>query len=190
VRTLPDLYALTQAQLESLDRMGSKSAANLVARIEASRRTTLPRFLYALGIRHVGESTAKDLALHFGNLDRLMAASVEQLLEVADVGPDRRCERARLLPGTAQRRRDRRPACRRRAWDEGDGRPAAVTLPLAGKTFVLTGALPSLSRDEAKDLLEARGAKVAARCRGRPTTSSPAPKPARSWPRPRRWASR
>ncbi len=161
VRTLPDLYRLTPAQLEGLDRMGGKSAANLVARIEASRQTTLPRFLYALGIRHVGESTAKDLALHFGNLDRLKAASVEQLLEVADVGPIV----ARSVHAFFQEAHNlavidglRQAGVR---FDENAGRAEAVRLPLAGKTFVLTGALPTLSRDEAKDLLEARGAKVA-----------------------------
>ncbi|HEX2540550.1 MAG TPA: NAD-dependent DNA ligase LigA [Caldimonas sp.] len=161
VGTLPDLYRLTQAQLEGLDRMGGKSAANLVARIDASKHTTLARFLYALGIRHVGESTAKDLALHFGNLDRLMSASLEQLLEVADVGPTvaasvhaffQEAHNVAVIDGL------------RRAglhWDEHEGRAGAVPLPLAGKTFVLTGALPTLSRDEAKDLLEARGARVA-----------------------------
>ena len=161
VKTLPDLYGLTQAQLETLDRMGGKSAANLVARIEASRQTTLPRFLYALGIRHVGESTARDLAVHFGGLDRLMAASAEQLLEVADVGPIvaesvhaffQEAHNVGVIEGL------RRAGV---AWDEHAGRAASVPLPLAGKTFVLTGALPTLSRDEAKDLLEAQGAKVA-----------------------------
>ena len=87
IRTLPELYTLGVAKLAALERMADKSAANLVAALEKSKRTTLARFLYALGIRHVGETTAKDLARHFGSLDRLMDASVEQLLEVDDVGP-------------------------------------------------------------------------------------------------------
>src|SRR5690606_26079606 len=87
VKTLPDLYRLGLANLVALERMGEKSAQNLLAGLEKSKHTTLPRFLYALGIRHVGEATAKDLARHFGKLDAIMQASVEQLLEVPDVGP-------------------------------------------------------------------------------------------------------
>src|SRR6185295_14025844 len=87
IRTLPDLFKLGVASLAELDRMGDKSATNLVANLAASRTTTLARFLYGLGIRHVGETTAKDLAKHFGALDRLMDAPLEGLLEVADVGP-------------------------------------------------------------------------------------------------------
>jgi DNA ligase (NAD+) len=87
IRTLPELYTLGLAKLAALDRMAEKSAANLLAALEKSKQTTLARFLYALGIRHVGEATAKDLARHFGSIDRVMDASVEQLLEVNDVGP-------------------------------------------------------------------------------------------------------
>src|SRR5205085_6573160 len=87
VRTLPELYKLGVAKLIALERLGDKSAQNLVANLERSKQTTLQRFLYALGIRHVGESTARDLAKHFGQLDRILHASVEQLLEVPDVGP-------------------------------------------------------------------------------------------------------
>ncbi len=87
LRTLPDLYTLGFAKLAALDRMGEKSAQNLVEAIEKSKATTLGRFLFSLGIRHVGESTAKDLAKHFGNIDRLMDARLEELLEVNDVGP-------------------------------------------------------------------------------------------------------
>src|SRR5206468_6587081 len=87
IRTLPDLYRLGLRALIELERMGEKSAQNLLAGLEKSKSTTLPRFLYGLGIRHVGEATAKDLAKHFGQLDAIMDAPVEQLLEVADVGP-------------------------------------------------------------------------------------------------------
>jgi DNA ligase (NAD+) len=162
IATLADLYKLEASQLAALERMAEKSAANLVAALQASRRTTLARFLYALGIRQVGEATAKDLARHFGALDRIMAATVEQLLEVNDIGPvvaesihtffaqphNREVVQALRAAGVA--------------WDEHEGSAAATAaaLPLAGKTLVLTGALPSLSRDEAKDLIEAAGGKV------------------------------
>ena len=87
IRTLPELYTLGVAKLAALERMADKSAANVVAALERSKHTTLPRFLYALGIRHVGEATAKALAAHFGSIDRIMDATLEQLHEVADVGP-------------------------------------------------------------------------------------------------------
>ncbi len=87
VRTLPELYKLGVAKLSVLERMADRSAANLVGALEQSKHTTLPRFLYALGVRHVGEATARDLAAHFGSLDRVMDASEAQLLEVSDVGP-------------------------------------------------------------------------------------------------------
>ncbi|RZJ04578.1 MAG: NAD-dependent DNA ligase LigA, partial [Haliea sp.] len=87
IRTLPDLYRLGLAALLELDRMAEKSAQNVLAALEKSKQATLPRFLFGLGIRHVGEATAKELARHFGKLDSIMQASVEQLLEVADVGP-------------------------------------------------------------------------------------------------------
>ena len=160
VGALPDLYALTQEQLEGLDRMGEKSAASLVSTIERSKQTALARFLYGLGIRHVGETTAKDLARHFGGMERLIAASVEELLEVADVGPivaesvhaffqephNVGAIRALISSGFT--------------WPETDGTERAVPLPLAGKTFVLTGTLPTLSRDDAKDMIESLGGKV------------------------------
>jgi DNA ligase (NAD+) len=161
VRTLPDLYKLGVAKLAALERMGDKSAANLVAAIEASKRTTLARFLYALGIRHVGEATAKDLARHFGSLDRIMDASVDELLEVRDVGP----VVARSIRTFFDQPHNREVVEQLRAagvqWDEHAGAPPAEALPLAGKTFVLTGTLPTLTRDEARAMLEAAGAKVA-----------------------------
>jgi len=160
VKALPDLYALTAEQLEGLERMGDRSAAKLVAGIDASRKTTLARFLYALGARHVGESTAKDLARHFGNLDRLMAASVEELLEVPDVGPIvaesvhaffHEPHNLEIVAGL------RRAGV---AWEEHAGRASTPALPLSGKTFVLTGTLPTLAREDAKEMIESRGGKV------------------------------
>ncbi|MGL6109802.1 MAG: NAD-dependent DNA ligase LigA [Rubrivivax sp.] len=161
IRTLPELYKLGVAKLSALERMADKSAANLVAALDKSKRTTLPRFLYALGIRHVGEATAKDLAKHFGAIDRVMDASVEQLLEVNDVGP----VVARSIHTFFAQPHHREVVEQLRAagirWDEHDGAARPEALPLAGLSVVLTGTLPTLSRDEAKALLEAAGAKVA-----------------------------
>jgi len=161
VRTLPDLYRLDVAQLAALDRMGEKSAANLVAALGKSKDTTLPRFLYALGIRHVGETTAKDLARHFGTLERVMDASVEQLLEVNDVGP----VVAQSIRTFFEQEHNREVVQQLREagvhWSESDGQADAAPKPLAGKTLVLTGTLPNLTRDQARELIEAAGGKVA-----------------------------
>lgn len=160
IRTLPDLYQLDAEQLAGLDRMAEKSAQNLVDALAQARQTTLGRFLFGLGIRHVGEATAKELARHFGSLDAIMAASEEVLLQVADVGP----VVAHSLTTFFAEPHNREVVQQLRAagvrWPEGE--PAASTaLPLAGQTFVLTGTLPTLSRDQAKAMLEAAGAKVA-----------------------------
>ena len=160
IRTLPDLYKLGFAALAGLERMADKSARNLLQAVENSKQTTLPRFIFGLGIRHVGEATAKALALHFAQLDAVMSASEAQLLEVADVGPIV----ARSIRTFFDQPHNREVVEQLRAcglrWAEGV--PAAVAPKLlSGKTFVITGTLPSLSRDQAKDLLEAAGAKVA-----------------------------
>jgi DNA ligase (NAD+) len=160
IGTVADLYRLGLGHLVSLDRMADKSAQNVLAALEKSKHTTLPRFLYGLGIRHVGETTAKDLARYFGVLDPIMNASVEQLLEVPDVGP----VVAESIHAFFQQPHNREVVEQLRAcgvtWEEGQ--PAArAPKPLAGKTIVLTGTLPTLTRDEAKDMLEAAGAKVA-----------------------------
>jgi DNA ligase (NAD+) len=160
VRTLPDLYRLGLTALASLERMADKSAQNIVEALEKSKQTTLPRFLFGLGIRHVGEATAKELARHFGSLDAIMDASEEQLLSVADVGPTV----AHSLRTFFDQPHNREVVAQLRAcgvrWPEGA--PAVqAPQPLAGKTLVLTGTLPTLSRDEAKDLIEAAGGKVA-----------------------------
>jgi DNA ligase (NAD+) len=161
IRTLPELYTLGLAKLAALDRMAGKSAAKLVAALEASKHTTLTRFLYALGIRHVGESTARDLAQHFGAIDRVMDASLEQLLDVPDVGP----VVAQSIRTFFEQAHNREVVEQLRAvglqWEEHDGAAVLPPLPLAGITVVLTGTLPNLSRDEAKELIEAQGGKVA-----------------------------
>jgi len=157
---LPELYNLGLAKLAALDRMGDKSADNLVAGLAKSRATTLPRFLYALGIRHVGEATAKELARHFGSLDRVMDASSEDLLAVPDVGP----VVAQSIRAFFDQPHNREVVEQLRAagihWTEGE---AAIAAPqtLAGMTLVLTGTLPTLGRDQAKALIEAAGGKVA-----------------------------
>jgi DNA ligase (NAD+) len=160
IRTLPDLYKLGLTALAGLDRMAEKSANNLLEALEKSKQTTLPRFLFGLGIRHVGEATAKELARHFGKLDAIMDATEEQLLEVSDVGPIV----AQSIHTFFEQAHNREVVEQLRAcgvtWEEGE--PAArAPQPLSGKTFVITGTLPTLSRDEAKDKVEAAGGKVA-----------------------------
>ena len=160
IRTLPDLYRLGLSALAALDRMADKSAQNIVEALEKSKQTTLPRFVFGLGIRHVGEATAKELARHFGNLDAIMDATEEQLLQVNDVGPIV-AKSLRLFFDQPHNREvvEQLRACGV-TWPEGP--PAPVTpQPLSGKTFVITGTLPTLSRDEAKALIEAAGGKVA-----------------------------
>ncbi len=160
VRTLPDLYKLGLTALSELDRMADKSAQNILVALQNSKQTTLPRFLYGLGIRHVGEATAKALAKHFGKLDAIMDAPLEQLTQVADVGP----VVALSLRTFFDQAHNREVVEQLRAcgvtWTDGEPSPAAL-LALSGKTFVITGTLPTLGRDDLKDMLEAAGAKVA-----------------------------
>lgn len=160
VNTLPDLYRLGLTSLAQLDRMADKSAQNVLSSLEQSKHTTLPRFLFGLGIRHVGEATAKDLARHFGGLDAIMDASIEQLLQVRDVGP----VVAQSLRTFFDQAHNREVVEQLRAcgvtWPEHEP-SAQAQLPLAGRTYVLTGTLPTLTREEAQAMLEAAGAKVA-----------------------------
>ncbi|MEY4536755.1 MAG: ligase LigA [Pseudomonadota bacterium] len=160
VRTLPDLYKLGLTALSELDRMAEKSAQNILIALQNSKQTTLPRFLYGLGIRHVGEATAKALVKHFGKLDAIMDAPLEQLTQVADVGPIV----ALSLRTFFDQAHNREVVEQLRAcgviWIEGEPSPAAL-LALSGKTFVITGTLPTLGREELKEKLEAAGAKVA-----------------------------
>ncbi len=160
VRTPADLYRMGVLALVNLDRMAEKSATNLLAAIEKSKQTTLARFIYALGIRNVGETTAKDLARHFGSLDRLIAATDDALLQVNDVGPVVvQCLRQFLSESHNLEVIEQLRAAGV-TWVEGEPQ-AAIAGVLAGKTFVLTGTLPSLSREEAKAMIEAQGGKVA-----------------------------
>jgi DNA ligase (NAD+) len=160
VKTLPDLYRMGFTALVTLERMAEKSANNVLASIEKSKQTTLPRFLFGLGIRHVGEATAKELARHFGKMDAIMDATVDQLLQVADVGPIVALSLRTFFDQPHNREVVEQLRACGVTWTEGEP-TAGASLPLAGQTFVLTGTLPTLSRDQAKDMLEALGAKVA-----------------------------
>ena len=158
VTTPADFYKLGLITLSELERMAEKSAQNVLDALTVSKSTTLPRFIYALGIRHVGESTAKTLARHFGTLDALMVANEEEILAVEDVGP----VVAQSILGFLHDPLNRELIEQLRAagvhWDE-----SAVerqSQHLNGKTFVLTGTLPNLKRDEAQALIEAAGGKV------------------------------
>ena len=160
VQTLSDLYRLQLEDLAGMDRMAEKSAQNLLDALAQSRQTTLSRFLFGLGIRHVGEATAKELARHFGQLDAIMAATEDALLQVADVGP---IVAHSIHTFFAQPHNREVVQGLRQAgvhWPEGDAL-APTEMPLAGLTVVLTGTLTNMGRDEAKDRLEALGAKVA-----------------------------
>jgi DNA ligase (NAD+) len=161
IRTLPDLFKLGVTSLAGLDRMADKSAANLVHALARSKNTTLARFLYALGIRHVGETTAKDLASHFGSIDRLMHASTEQLLGVDDVGPVVAQSIQTFFAQPHNREVVEQLRAAGIAWPEHDGSADRSPKPLAGLSFVLTGTLPTLAREDAKAMIEAAGGKVA-----------------------------
>ena len=160
VRTPADLYKLGIASLAGLERMAEKSAANLVAAIENSKRTTLARFIYALGIRNVGESTAQDLARYFGNLDRIMRADLEALQQVPDVGP----VVAQSIVGFFAEPHNREVIEQLLATGVSFAETAAKAVDTAnpgyGKTFVLTGTLPTLKRDEAAQKIRDHGGKV------------------------------
>lgn len=159
VRTPADLYRLGLLALINLERMGEKSALNLLAGIEQSKHTTLARFIFALGIRNVGETTAKDLAKHYGNLAQLLLADEASLLVVRDVGPIV----AQSLLAFLHEPHNLEVIAQLRAcgvsWTEVEMQ-AATVLPLTGKTFVITGTLPTLSREAIKEKLENLGAKV------------------------------
>jgi DNA ligase (NAD+) len=160
VRTLPDLYKLGLASLSELDRMADKSAQNIITALQNSKQTTLPRFLYGLGIRHVGEATAKALVKHFGKLDSIMDASLEQLTQVADVGPIVALSLRTFFDQAHNREVVEQLRACGITWAESEPSPQSL-LALSGKTFVITGTLPNLGREELKEMLEAAGAKVA-----------------------------
>ena len=158
VTTPADFYKLGLVMLSELDRMAQKSAQNLIDALEKSKSTTLARFIYALGIRHVGESTAKSLAKHFGNLDALLDATEEQILAVDDIGPVVAQSILSFLHDTINRELVEQLRASGIHWEEGE--PEQRSQHLAGKTFVLTGSLPTLKRDEAAAMIEAAGGKV------------------------------
>ena len=159
ITTAADLYKIGFRALAELDRMADKSAQNVLAALEKSKSTTLARFIYALGIRHVGEATAKELARHFGNLDALLQASEEQLLDVADIGPVVAGSIRSFLDDPMNLELIEQLRAAGVHWPEHEVEHAAK--PFAGKTFVLTGTLPNLTRDEAAEKIEAAGGKVA-----------------------------
>jgi DNA ligase (NAD+) len=161
VHTPADLFQLDAAVLASLNRMGEKSAANLIASLEKARKTSLARFIFALGIRHVGESTARDLARHFGTLDRLIVGDEAALLQVNDVGPIVATSILRFLGQPHNREVIDQLRAAGVEWPEAEGAALVAVGPLAGKTLVLTGTLPTLSRDKVNAMIVAAGGKVA-----------------------------
>ena len=163
IKSLADIYAVSREQLSGLERMGDKSAANLLEGIEKSKHTTLQRFIYALGIRTVGESTARDLARHFGGLEALLDADLQALQRVPDVGPVVAQAVVDFLAEPHNRAVINALRGHGIVWQETAPRSTNEIAPskAGGKTFVLTGTLPTLTRDEAKARIEAAGGKVA-----------------------------
>jgi DNA ligase (NAD+) len=159
VRSVADLYRLRAADLEGLERMGPKSAANLAAAVDRSRDTTLARLLFALGIRHVGEHVARVLAQHFGSLERVGAASAEELTAVRDVGPEIAASVAAFF--ALRQNRETVDALLANGVTPRAERPHAAG-PLQGLTFVFTGALARISRDEARARVAAHGGRASA----------------------------
>ena len=165
VRTPSDLYKLGLPELAALDRMAQKSAANVISAIEKSRRTTLQRFIFSLGIRNVGESTAKDLAIHFGSLEPLLGADTSELESVPDVGP----VVARSLRQFLEEPHNLKVVAELQAagvsWPETEGRPKKPAGEV--RTFVLTGSLETMTRDEARAMIEAKGHTVSGSVSGK-----------------------
>lgn len=158
IHHLDDIYRLDLPVLAGLDRMADKSAQNVLAAIEKSKQATLPRFIYALGIRNVGEATAKDLAQHFGSLEALMEANIETLMQVNDVGPV--VAEAVYQFFLEPHNREVIAAMRALGVHWADIAKTKSSATFAGKTFVLTGTLPTLKRDQAQAMIEAAGGKV------------------------------
>ncbi len=160
LKTPADIFQLTRKELSELDRMGERSAENLVGSIEESKSTTLARFLFALGIREVGEATAAGIAAHFGNLAEVISATEDDLQRVQDVGP---VVAARLRAFLSEKHNLEVIARLQEygvVWAEADPAQAHADGALMGKTFVITGTLPTMTRDEAKELIQSAGGKV------------------------------
>lgn len=160
IKSPADIYRLNQDELAAMDRMGDKSASNLIAAIEASKATTLARFLFALGIRDIGEATAANLAAHFGNLESMEAATNEELEDVTDVGPVV-ASRIRAFfnePHNLDVIRNLRKSGVH--WNDSDPQAVPADGPFSGKSFVLTGTLSDMTRDEAKLRIQKLGGKV------------------------------
>ena len=159
VHTLADIYQLDLTTLANLERMAEKSADNLLVALSKSKQTTLARFIYGLGIRNVGEATAKELARYFGNLSALMAADVNVFQQVSDIGPIVAESLVQFFAEPHNQEVIAKLIELGLTWADSDGQ-SALPGALAGKTFVLTGSLPNLSRDDAKALIEEVGGKV------------------------------
>jgi DNA ligase (NAD+) len=167
VKTAADLYRLGVVALAGLERMAEKSAQNVLQAVEHSKNTTLARFIFALGIRNVGEATAKELARYFGSMERLMQANEEALRQVPDIGPVVALSIAQFFSEVHNREVIEQMRACGVHWPEGEPRASTSTTILAGKTFVLTGTLPNMSRDEAKELIEAQGGKISGSVSGK-----------------------
>ncbi|MCL6639549.1 MAG: NAD-dependent DNA ligase LigA, partial [Firmicutes bacterium] len=160
LRNPADLYRLRYEDLLPLERLGPKSAQNLLNAIEKSKQNPLPKLIFALGIRHVGERAARVLAQHFGSLDRLMAATEEELVAVPEIGPKIAGSIVAFFAGEQNRKVIEElvaAGVNTRAGEQGGALPDG---PLAGKVFVLTGSLSGFTREEAKALIESRGGRV------------------------------
>jgi DNA ligase (NAD+) len=166
VQSPADLYALQPAQLLELERMGEKSAQKLLEAIDRSRATTLPRFLYALGIRDVGEATALALSQHFGSLPKLLAASEIQIQQVPDVGPVVAAHVAAFFASPEHREVIARLQQQGVQWPDVE-RPSDDSQPFKGVSFVITGTLESMSREQAQEALTALGARVSGSVSGK-----------------------
>ncbi len=160
VHTPADIYTLDMQSLVNLERMAEKSASNILAAIEHSKQATLERFIFALGIRNVGEATAKALARYFGSLDSLLDADQAQLTEVSDIGPIVAESIAQFFAEPHNREVIALLRAAGVNWSEGKGKQAMAQTLITGKTFVLTGTLPTLSREQAREMIEALGGKV------------------------------
>jgi DNA ligase (NAD+) len=158
VKSVADLYDLTEGRIVELERMGKKSAANVIANIANSKNNPLPRLLSALGLRFVGERTAVFLAEHFGSMDAIANASIEELQQAEEVGPKVAESICEFFRESHNRELIERLRAAGLQFTHETRRPKAG--PLAGKTLVLTGTLPALSREDAKKMIEAAGGKV------------------------------